>query len=102
MRVEAIWITGTVANRGRLVGGGFLLPSQAANGALLSELAGGGDDCPGMAPGTPAPADYDGDGRADAAVFRDGIWYLRQPTGGFEAIRFGLAADRPVPGTFVR
>jgi len=48
-----------------------------------------------------APADYDGDGRADAAVYRDGIWYLLQSTNGFSAVQFGLTNDIPVQNAFV-
>ncbi len=49
----------------------------------------------------PTPADYDGDRRADIAVFRSGTWYLQQTTAGFTGIAFGAATDRPAPGAFV-
>ena len=47
------------------------------------------------------PAEYDGDGIYDSAVFRDGLWYiLKSSTGGFAVNQFGLASDRPVPSDF--
>jgi hypothetical protein len=55
----------------------------------------------GAAGDQPAAADYDGDGRADVAVFRNGTWYLQRSTQGFTGIAFGVSSDRPTPGAFV-
>jgi len=52
----------------------------------------------------PQPADFDGDGRTDLAVYRDGEWYVRQSrTGQAESHYFGTASDRPTTdgGRFV-
>jgi uncharacterized delta-60 repeat protein len=44
--------------------------------------------------------DFDGDGRADQAVYRNGIWYLLQSQNGFTAAQFGLSADKITPADF--
>jgi len=47
--------------------------------------------------------DFDGDGCADIGVFRNGVWYLiNSSTNQFQAVQFGLAADKPVPAAFLQ
>jgi hypothetical protein len=47
---------------------------------------------------SPAPGDYDGDGRADFVVQRTSGFWLLQTTAGTAQIAFGVASDQIVPG----
>ena len=50
----------------------------------------------------PVPADYDGDGKAELALYRprDSTWHLRSPAGTMRTFQWGRASDIPVPGDF--
>ena len=56
----------------------------------------------GLATDVPAPGDYDGDERADAAVYRDGVWYVNGSTSGVFVTQFAVTDDVPVPGVYVQ
>jgi hypothetical protein len=64
----------------------------------------GVDDCFafGMLGDIPVLSDYDGDGKVDAAVYRNGVWHiLRSSDGGVMAAGWGgMAQDIPVPGDY--
>jgi len=54
-----------------------------------------------LSPDIPVPADYDGDGSTDPAVFRNGVWYFLQSSNGVSIYQFGLAGDKPAPAAFL-
>ena len=47
-------------------------------------------------------ADYDGDGKADLALYRprDSTWHLRSRAGMMRTVQWGRVGDVPVPGDF--
>ncbi|MCY7345141.1 MAG: hypothetical protein LH614_02890 [Pyrinomonadaceae bacterium] len=47
--------------------------------------------------------DFDGDGRTDIAVYRNGIWYILQSSNGqVAAQQFGASSDVPIAGANVQ
>jgi hypothetical protein len=92
----AVWRRGT--------GQWYVLPSRHNYNPALATVGTWGA---GWAPynDIPVPADYDGDGRADAAVWRPptGQWFVRSSaTGAIWAIPWGLGSlrDVPLPGDY--
>ncbi len=54
----------------------------------------------GLSSDKPVAADYDGDGRADQAVYRNGEWHLNRSSQGYTVVNFGLATDKPTVGDY--
>lgn len=48
----------------------------------------------------PVRFDFDGDGRSDLSVFRDGTWHLLRSNDGYLSTQFGIATDRLAPADF--
>ncbi|MBS1796663.1 MAG: hypothetical protein JSS81_22725 [Acidobacteria bacterium] len=51
-------------------------------------------------PAAAAKYDFDGDGKADVSLYRNGIWYVQRSTAGFFATQFGIATDKTVAADY--
>ena len=48
----------------------------------------------------PTRGDFDGDGKGDLAVYRNGIWYIQQSSLGLKTVSFGASDDKVVAGDY--
>ena len=54
-----------------------------------------------IAPAGSTAADFDGDGKSDIAIYRNGTWFIRRSTGGVTSVVWGgLPQDIPVPADY--
>ncbi|MBS1794652.1 MAG: VCBS repeat-containing protein [Acidobacteria bacterium] len=98
---NAAWVVVTSAQQ---TGSGALLfnvlPNPSRSARSTSVTVGARTLNVNQAGATAARFDFDGDGRADISVFRNGTWYLQQSASGFAAAQFGISTDVLTPADF--
>ena len=55
----------------------------------------------GAAGDVPVPGDYDGDGKDDLAIYRNGTWWVLRSTSGTLVQNFGLTSDTAIPRRYL-
>lgn len=82
-------------------------PNAIASWRIMNNSNGNVNQTPfGLTDDKLVPGDYNGDSKADFAVFRPstGTWFIARPTGipaqNFDAIPFGISTDIPVPNDY--
>ena len=65
---------------------------QSSDGFIAIRFGANGD--------IPVAADYDGDSRADVAIYRASVgqWWVLRSSGGVQSFQFGISSDKPVQG----